>query len=135
MEQNHAKPSRFGAIAVIRRKQRFLVIRRAEGIEAGGTYCFPGGEIEAGESSQDAVVREVREELGVDVLPLRKLWQSTTSWNVELDWWLVEFPQVASISPDPTEVAEVHWLTSDQMRQLDGLLASNLAFLDFIMEE
>ncbi|MES1213405.1 MAG: NUDIX domain-containing protein, partial [Singulisphaera sp.] len=58
-------PVRRGAVGVIVRHERFLVIRRAEGIAAPGKFCFPGGGIEGEESEHQALVRELMEELGV----------------------------------------------------------------------
>jgi 8-oxo-dGTP diphosphatase len=50
--------------AVIRRAGRILIaLRRAEG-ERGGQWEFPGGKVEPGESEPEALMREIREELG-----------------------------------------------------------------------
>ncbi len=121
---------RRGAVAVICREQRLLVIRRSQQVEAPGTYCFPGGAIESGETPEEAVCRELQEELGVRVQPLRLLWQSVTAWSVELSWWLTELDASAQVQPNPAEVEQVLWLTPDQMRQLPALLQSNWRFLD-----
>ena len=45
----------------------FLACRRHAGKAAAGRWEFPGGKIEPGESPADAVVREIREELGVGI--------------------------------------------------------------------
>ena len=47
-----------------------------------------------------------------------------------MSWWLVAVPRAARIVPDPREVAEVHWLTLEQVRLLPDLLTSNRAFLE-----
>src|SRR5262245_12202044 len=44
---------------------RMLLARRPEGRSLAGLWEFPGGKIEAGEAPEDAVVRELREELGI----------------------------------------------------------------------
>ena len=61
------------AAAVIRRDGRLLLCRRAErpGDSCAGLWEFPGGTREPGESLEDCLVRECREELGVQVKPLR----------------------------------------------------------------
>lgn len=46
---------------------RLLIEVRAEGIFQAGDPCFPGGKIEAGETSGSAAVREMYEELGIRV--------------------------------------------------------------------
>jgi 8-oxo-dGTP diphosphatase len=44
-----------------------LAARRRRPAELAGGWEFPGGKVEAGESDADALVRECREELGVDI--------------------------------------------------------------------
>ena len=54
---------RCGAVAVIVRDDRLLVILGAATVEVPGTYCFPGGvRLEAGETEEEAIRRELREE-------------------------------------------------------------------------
>ena len=52
--------------AVIVKNGRIYATRRTDG-EQKGFWEFPGGKIEEGESSEDALVREIREELGVKI--------------------------------------------------------------------
>jgi 8-oxo-dGTP diphosphatase len=122
-------PIRRGAVAVIVRDDRFLVIRRSAHVVAPGAYCFPGGGIESDESETEALAREIEEELGVVVRPVQKVWHSITPWNVELAWWLAELPTDAELRPNPAEVESIHWHTAEEMGELPGLLESNLAFL------
>lgn len=59
-----------GAIGIVRDAAgRTLMIRRAD----DGSWGFPGGYLDLGENADSAVIREVREEIGVDVLPVRLL--------------------------------------------------------------
>jgi 8-oxo-dGTP diphosphatase len=55
------------ACALVDGEGRVLLSRRPEGKEMGGLWEFPGGKVKAGETPEAAVVRELREELGIDV--------------------------------------------------------------------
>jgi 8-oxo-dGTP pyrophosphatase MutT (NUDIX family) len=124
-----SNPPRRGVVAVIVEEDRLLVIRRSQHVVAPGAYCFPGGAIEGGESEAEALIREIQEELGVCIRPLRPLWQSITPWNVHLTWWLAAVDGSCVWSPNPDEVESVHWLTPDEIQALTGLLQSNHDFL------
>src|SRR5215212_7692846 len=54
--------------AVISRGDRLLVCQRPPEKCHGGLWEFPGGKCEAAESDREAITRELREELGVDVI-------------------------------------------------------------------
>lgn len=55
--------------AVVQRDDgRFLLARRLPEAHLGGLWEFPGGVVEEGESPPDALRRELREELGVEVV-------------------------------------------------------------------
>ena len=54
------------AIALVDIDNRVLIARRPEGKEMAGLWEFPGGKVEPGETPEAALIREVREELGID---------------------------------------------------------------------
>ena len=54
--------------AILTDGERILLIRRGHEPEAG-RWSLPGGRIEPGETDQQALVREVREETGLEVIP------------------------------------------------------------------
>lgn len=112
------------------RQGRFLVIRRAAAVVAPGMVCFPGGAGEGAETEEETLVREIREELGVAIEPIRRVWRSVTPWQVELSWWLSRIAEGELLRPNPAEVASVHWQTAGELRRLPNLLESNHHFLD-----
>jgi len=118
-----------GVVAVVPRGNQLLVIRRSQYVKAPGAFCFPGGAVEEGETEDEALCRELREELGCDVVPREWLWRSVTSWQVELSWWLADLPASAVLLPNPTEVESVHWFTAEELWELPQLLSSNREFL------
>ncbi len=109
-----------------------MAIKDFPRLPEGHTYCFPGGGIEAGESEAEALVREVREELGVAIRPIRRLWQCVTAWKVALAWWRADLDDGAAPRPNPAEVESVHWFTPAEMARLPDLLDSNRIFLELV---
>ncbi|HET7809473.1 MAG TPA: 8-oxo-dGTP diphosphatase MutT [Steroidobacteraceae bacterium] len=64
------KPSmRVVAAALLDDAGRVLIAQRPEGKHMAGWWEFPGGKVSDGESDPDALVRELREELGVETRP------------------------------------------------------------------
>jgi len=55
------------AVALVDADGRVLVSRRPDGKPLAGLWEFPGGKVEAGERPETALIRELREELAIDV--------------------------------------------------------------------
>ncbi|WP_068302744.1 8-oxo-dGTP diphosphatase MutT [Pararhodobacter sp. CCB-MM2] len=58
------------AVALIDADGRVLIAQRPEGKSMAGLWEFPGGKVEAGETPEAALIRELHEELGIET------WQS-----------------------------------------------------------
>ena len=129
----HGSPRKRGVVGVVHEEGKLLVIRRSQYVSAPGRICFPGGAIEPGEFEDQAVVREFREEMGVDVAPLRQLWRRVTPWNVDLSWWHVHPQPQAQFIANPSEVAEFFWETPQNLIEHPDLLESNREFLTLLL--
>lgn len=55
------------AAAMVDDEGRVLIAQRPEGKQLAGLWEFPGGKVEAGETPEAALIRELREELGIEV--------------------------------------------------------------------
>lgn len=53
--------------AILQQDQRILLTRRPDGSRHAGLWEFPGGKLDPGESPQQGLAREIREELGIEV--------------------------------------------------------------------
>ncbi|MFH0983381.1 MAG: NUDIX domain-containing protein [Planctomycetota bacterium] len=123
-----------GVVGVLEREGRYLMIRRAGGIPAGGTWCFPGGEIEAGESASEAIVREVREELGLTVSPEKKLWEwRRADGRLTLYWWRL-CAVGGELRLNPGEVQAARWMTEREIRTHPLVLPNNIVFFDHLRD-
>ncbi len=87
------------AVAVIldRAEQRVLIHRA----EIDDFWALPGGRLEIGETSAEALVREMREELGVEVQVERLLWVSEEFFEyVNIQWHGIAFYYLARLPSD-----------------------------------
>jgi 8-oxo-dGTP diphosphatase len=121
---------REGVVAVIQQDATFLVIRRSRHVVAPGKLCFPGGGIEAGESQEEALCRELVEELSVKVVPQTKLWESETRAQTRIHWWSAVISEGEALQANPKEVASIYWMTKRDLLEQEDLLEGNRAFLD-----
>ena len=81
------------AAALFNRTGEVLIAQRPVGKTLAGRWEFPGGKVDAGESECMALARELREELGVEVLSARPCMRLTHAYQdreVELSLWIVE---------------------------------------------
>lgn len=126
-----------GVVAAIHRPadDRWLCIRRSPHVAAPGKVCFPGGAVEIGEELAAAVVREMREELGAIIRPLRQCWRwEAPDRPLILFGWTAEL-LTEQLTPDPIEVAEVLWLTATEAVDHPDALPSNRAFVACLLEQ
>jgi len=121
-----------GVIGVIRRDDRYLVIQRSATVRAPLAWCFPGGEIEPGESVEAALVREMREELNADVTP-----GALIAVHEKRDGQLILHCMTATLNggeprPNPAEVARCAWLTREEIAAVEGLLPGTMEIIDCV---
>ncbi|MEW4561354.1 NUDIX domain-containing protein [Bremerella sp. JC770] len=116
-------------VGVILRHNTFLTIRRSQQVVAPGKVCFPGGSIEPGESEPDALVREIREELGVEAMAGTRLFETVTHWGTSVAWWHARVEENVQFVLQAAEVAEARWLTPQTLLRDPDLLSSNRDFL------
>lgn len=126
--------TRRGVVGIIERAGRYLVIRRSASVIAPLLWALPGGGIEPGETKQQALVREFSEELGVPCEPIEEVLESITPWGVYLSWWTARYTekQINLFSPSRREVAEVAWMSLEEIQQTPDKLASMNLFVDWV---
>jgi len=102
---------------------RVLVSQRAEGVHMGGFWEFPGGKRRTLEGRQEALERELKEELGIQVLetqPLMVLGHDYPDCCVCLDVFLV---QVYEGRPVSLESQPIAWIFPRDLKNIRFLPA------------
>lgn len=106
-----------------------LIAQRRPGTDGAGKWEFPGGKVESGESNSQALVRELREEIGIEVKAARPLLAFSHKYShrlVRLQMWLVtEWTGM----PTGCEGQTLAWATTEQLPEFD-LLAANKPIVD-----
>ena len=95
--------------AVIRRGGRYLITRRLDGAHLAGLWEFPGGKTLPAEKPEDALRRELREELGVDA-SVGDLIEAVTWTYPEKTVSILFFHCTALGEPCPQERQEMLWV-------------------------
>jgi mutator protein MutT len=104
--------------AVIERDGRYLITRRLEGTHLAGLWEFPGGKILPAEKPEDALRRELEEELGVEA-SVGELIQ-TVDWTYpEKSVRLLFFRCALAGEPTPLEGQEMRWVAATELRSFD----------------
>lgn len=135
-KSKNVKP-RIGWVAVVaalmRRQGKVLVGKRPEGASLAGRWEFPGGKIELGESPEEALGRELREELGVEaeIGPLK--FAATHTYGktgilflfYEVKYWKGQIKTQQHM--------DLKWVAPKELRELE-LPEANSKFLTQIMD-
>jgi 8-oxo-dGTP diphosphatase len=118
------------AAALYHRDGRILIAERPPGKHMAGRWEFPGGKVAAGESEADALARELREELGVEVAASRPFMRLTHSYqaasggdrdmDVELSMWIVES---FAGEPQGLDGQRLKWVRPERLAEEDILEA------------
>ncbi|MDA8389843.1 MAG: Nudix family hydrolase [Gammaproteobacteria bacterium] len=110
------------AALVCDKQGHYLVSQRPHGKAGAGLWEFPGGKVEPGEEEQDALVRELREELGIEATAVEPLphWRARDPAGIHLSLWVVAaFDGV----PEAREGQRIRWCTAFELARMDFLPA------------
>ena len=126
------KPTvRVVAAVIYDQQRRILVTQRPPGKTLEGEWEFPGGKVEVGEADADALRRELREELGVQVRSARALFELAHEYperHVQLAIWMVE--DYTGV-PAGLEGQPLRWEPPAALRALP-LLRADLPIVDWL---
>ena len=107
------------AAGLVFRNGKLLITKRYDDAHLGGLWEFPGGKREPNETFEECVVRELREELAIEVV-VGALMESVTheypGKTVHLKFFLCDWKEN---EPQPLGCSECKWVTAGELKEYE----------------
>ncbi|MFC3750240.1 (deoxy)nucleoside triphosphate pyrophosphohydrolase [Paenibacillus sp. GCM10012306] len=113
--------------------EKVLIAKRRAGKSQAGLWEFPGGKLEAGESVQDCLIRELQEEMGIEILPFAAFGMNEHSYGNDLSLRLITWKaKYVNGTITLTDHDDYRWV---QPRELGGytFAAADIPFVERLM--
>lgn len=126
------------AAALINDNDEILLAQRPEGKALAGQWEFPGGKVEANESPEEALTRELKEELDIEVekKDLEPLWFLSHDYTKEFKFHLLMPVYACRIwkgTPKAVQHQSIIWELPREMHRL-GMIEADTALVDLLSD-
>jgi len=120
--------------AIIEQDDLVLCALRSEHMSLPGKWEFPGGKLELNELPEEALIREINEELNIEIKIIEALPIAEHAYVPEKIIQLIPYrcAIVSEQKPSATEHAELRWVKKDELLQLDWAAADVPIVLNYI---
>jgi NAD+ diphosphatase len=122
------------AIIVLVERGRKLLLARSRHF-LPGMYSVLAGFVEPGESLEEAVVREVKEEVGIDVKDIKYFGSQPWPFPHSLMIGFTAAYAGGEITLDDSEIEDAGWFTADHMPQIPGKISIARKLIDWFVEK
>jgi 8-oxo-dGTP diphosphatase len=105
--------------AIIMQDEKILAVQRSETMPQPLQWEFPGGKIKTGESEEDSLIRELKEELDITIKPLKRLMPNTHHYpdkSIELIPFVCEIVEGSIVLH---EHKTMQWLKREELMNLN----------------
>jgi len=117
---------------IVERGDEILICQRRADQAHALKWEFPGGKVEAGESPGEALVRELREELGIDAEPGTEITRYEFAYPGKNAILLIFFRVAGWCGEVENRIfSEIVWARAERLREFD-FLEGDLRFLDLM---
>ena len=121
------------AVGIVYKQNKLLITKRPTNILLGGLWEFPGGKIKKGETIKECIKRELYEEVGIQVEPMRYITtikHQYSHFTVTIGAYLCEHLHG---KPKPIECVDFKWINYNQIKEFPFPKANHKLF-QFIKE-
>jgi 8-oxo-dGTP diphosphatase len=122
-----------GVAVIWNQSRQILIDKRKPGGAMGGLWEFPGGKIESGETVAECIVREINEELGIEITVgehLISIEHTYPTFHITL---IVHNCQYIGGTPQPIESDEIRWVEVSELHQYE-FPEANVAIINAIQK-
>ena len=105
--------------AAIIKEEKVLAMQRSEQMTLPGMWEFPGGKVEADETEQEALIREIKEELNVDITILDYINEASYDYDFGTVILKVYTAKIIAGELSLEEHKDGKWLKADQLLDMD----------------
>ena len=114
------------AAAIIENNNKEILTAKRSDVSEGPAWEFPGGKVEDGETPEEALRREIDEELGCAlqlVLPFDTVEHDYPDFHLSMDVFVVTL--APGNAPETREHSELRWVNKDQLTEVEWLPADH----------
>ena len=105
--------------AAIIKEDKVLVMQRSNQMTLPGMWEFPGGKVEANETEQEALIREIKEELSVTINILDYINEASYDYEFGTVQLKVYTAEIISGQITLEEHSDGKWVTADELKNID----------------
>lgn len=105
--------------AVLVKDNKVLAAQRSQSMSLPGMWEFPGGKIETSETPQQALARELQEELKLDARVGEEVESTTHEYDFGIVTLTTFYCALADAEPVLTEHSEIRWVEPQKLLELD----------------
>jgi 8-oxo-dGTP diphosphatase len=124
------------AVGILRNNGKILICQRKKGGRYEFKWEFPGGKLENGETAEQCLRRELREELSIEIHSIERI-QVQAAYYQDGGMFNVSYCFLSGFEGDPQNnvFEQIRWVTMDDLKNMDLLDGNKLFVANLTQEE